>query len=122
MAKGKQPGEFSMKFTLLTFSPGPAGSVVTQANCEGTATGTGTVAGTAAFVGAKSGTFSWCSAAYLDNGDETSGIGSGTFENSGKHRWKTLGSIDISDGNKAMSEGAIDLASRSWNGKIFEKI
>lgn len=36
----------------------------------------------------KSGTFSWCAAAYLDNGEELSGTGSGTFESIGKHRWR----------------------------------
>ena len=75
MAKGKQLGEFSLKFTSLTLTPGAAGSIVTQGNCEGTATGFGTVLGTAAFVGGKSGTFSWCSTAHLDNGDQLSGIG-----------------------------------------------
>ena len=120
MAKGKQLGEFSLKFTSLTLTPGAAGSIVTQGNCEGTATGFGTVLGTAAFVGGKSGTFSWCSTAHLDNGDQLSGIGSGTYEGSGKHHWKTHGIIQISDGSRAISEGEVDLATRSWTGKIFE--
>ena len=61
MAKGKSAGEFSLKFNSFTITPGPAGSVISQGNCEGTATGLGTILGTASFVGGKSGTWSWCS-------------------------------------------------------------
>jgi hypothetical protein len=58
MAKGKSVGEYSLKFTSFTLTPGPAGSILTQGNCEGTGTGFGTTFGTATFVGGKSGTFS----------------------------------------------------------------
>ena len=121
MAAGKLLGEYSFKFTSLTITPGPAGSVLIAGNCEGEASGFGTIVGTATFVGRKSGTFSWCSVAYLNNGDELSGTGPGTFESSGKHRWRTQGFVEISDGQTIASEGEIDLATRSWNGKIFEK-
>jgi hypothetical protein len=120
MAKGKQIGEFSLKFTSLTHTPGPASSVITQGNCEGDATGFGTVLGTATFVGGKSGTLSWCSNAYLDNGEQVSGTGTGTFESSGKHRWRTVAFHQNSDGGALISEGEIDLAKRSWAGKLFE--
>jgi len=120
MAKGKQAGEFSLNFTSLTLSPGPAGSVVVQGNCEGTATSFGTVFGTASFVGGKSGTLSWCSSAYLEDGQQLSSSGSGTYESSGKHRWRTLGFLQVSDGRSLISEGEIELAKRSWVGKIFE--
>ena len=120
MAKGKQIGEFSLNFTSLTHTPGPAGSVVIQGNCEGTATGFGTVLGTASFVGGKSGTLSWCSSAYLEDGEQLSSMGSGTYESSGKHRWRSLGFLQVSDGRSLISEGEIDLAKRSWAGKVFE--
>ena len=120
MAKGKQVGEYSLKFTSLKYSPGPAGSTLIEGNCEGTATGFGTVHGTGTFVGGKSGTLSWCGASYLDNGDQTSAGGSGTYESSGKHRWHTIGYLQLSDGRALISEGEIDLATRSWNGKLFE--
>jgi len=52
-------GEFSLKTTSLTFTPGPGGSTLVQVNWEGPAAGLGTVAGTATFVsaGMKSGTW-----------------------------------------------------------------
>jgi hypothetical protein len=119
MAKGKKLADFSMQVTSITFVPGQAGSMVNQANFEGTATGGfGTVAGTAAFVGGKSGTFSWCGGAWLDNGDELASSGSGSYESSGKHRWTTRAILDFSDGRRVISEGEIDLASRSWKGKV----
>ncbi len=121
MAWGKQIGEFAFKFTSLTLTPGPAGSVLVQGNCEGPVTGFGTVLGTATFVGRKSGTFSWCASAYLDNGEQPSGTGPGTFESIGIHRWRTQGFVQISDGRTVASEGEIDLSTRSWNGKLYEK-
>ena len=79
MASGKALGEFSFKAVTITYSPGPAGSVLMETNWEGTATGFGAVFGTATYVGGpKSGTFSLCWAAYLDNGDGLTGIGQGT--------------------------------------------
>lgn len=121
MASGKHLGEFSFKFTSLTITPGPAASTIIGGNCEGTASGFGTILGTATFVGGKSGTYSYCAVAYLDNGEEITGAGSGSYESNGKHRWKTEGVVQLSNGGTVVAEGEIDLASRSWNGKIFEK-
>jgi hypothetical protein len=121
MATAKELGEFSLKFTSLALTPGPAGSVLIQGNCEGTATGFGTILGTAMFVGGKSGTFSWCAAAYMPNGEQLTGIGPGTYESVGTHRWRTRAFVEISDGRTFILEGEIDLATRSWNGKVFDK-
>jgi hypothetical protein len=114
MASGKAIGEFSFKAITSTYSPGPAGSVLDQVNWEGTATGFGAVFGTATYVGGpKNGTFSLCSAAYLDNGDGLSGIGQGTYESTGKHQWRTESFMQLSDGRRIAGEGEIDLASRT---------
>jgi len=120
MAKGKSLGEFSHKSTSATYLPGPAGSVLTQVNFEGTATGFGTVGCTATFVGANAGTFGFNGAAYLDNGDLLTGSGTGRFESNGANRWKTSVVIQVSDGSALLSEGEIDLASRTWKGENFE--
>jgi hypothetical protein len=122
MASGKQIGEFSLKFTSITLSPGPAGSLLLQANCEGSATGFGTVLGTGTFVGGKSGTYSWCTQGSLDDGEVVTGAGPGAYESVGKHRWRTQGIVQTSDGRSVVGEGEIDLAARSWTGKMFEKI
>ena len=123
MATRKQIGEFSLKATTFTFTPGPAGSVLVQMNCEGTGTGFGTVLGTltAVSAGQKSGTWSWCAAAYLDNGDNVTGNGQGTFQSDKPNHWLTQGMIQISDGRTIALEGELDLATRSWKGQLFER-
>jgi hypothetical protein len=121
MASGKAIGEFSFKVVTIANSPGPAGSVLSQVNWEGTATGFGAVFATATYVGGpKNGTFSECGTAYLDNGDGLSGIGQGTYESKGKHQWRTESFMQISDGRRVRGEGEINLASRSWKGQLFE--
>ncbi len=120
MASRKPTGEFSFKFTTITCSPGPAGSVLNQVTWEGKASGFGAVFTTVTYVGGKSGSFSECGTAFLDNGDGLSCIGQGTYESTGKNKWHTTGFIQISDGRRIASEGEIDLASRSWKGKLFE--
>jgi hypothetical protein len=121
MASGKAIGEFSLKAVTIKYSPGPAGSVLAETNWEGTATGFGAVFATATYVGGpKNGTFSWCAAAYLDDGGELNGIGQGTYESSGKHRWRTENFVQVSDGRRVRGEGEMDLASRSWKGTLFE--
>jgi hypothetical protein len=121
MASGKQIGEFSFKFTTFVNSPGPAGDVHRQVTWEGTATGFGTVFDTVTYAGgSKAGTFSECGFAFLDNGDFLHGIGQGTYESKGKHMWHTAGFMQISDGRRIATDGEIDLAGRSWKGKLFE--
>jgi hypothetical protein len=121
MASGKEIEEFSFKAVTSTHTPGPAASVLAQVNWEGTATGFGAVFATVTYVGGpKGGTFSECGAAYLDNGQALTGIGQGTYEGTGKHRWRTESFMQLSDGRRIGGEGEIDLASRSWKGKISE--
>ena len=119
MTKGKEVGEFSHTWSSITLLPGPAGSMLHQANVEGTATGYGAVRGTATFVGGKSGTFSALWAAFLDDGEQLGGTSTGTYESVGKHVWKTAETVNVSDGTVIYSEGVIDNAGRSWKGKMF---
>ena len=123
MATGKPIGEFSLKTTSLTFTPGPGGSTLVSVNFEGTATGLGAVAGTATFVsaGMKSATYSWCGVAYLDNGDSITNNTQGTVESIGSHKWRTQAFGHFSDGRGMSVEGEIDFATRSWTGKLFER-
>jgi hypothetical protein len=120
MAKGNEVASFSMKSTSATYTPGAGGSTVTSVNFEGTATGGfGTIAGTGVFVGAKAGTLSYTGVAYMDNGETMFSHGSGSFESTGQHHWKTTGVMDLSDGSRMLSEGEIDLAERTWTGKVY---
>jgi len=58
---------------------------------------------------------------YLDNGDIITTKGSGTFESSGIHRWRTQADVTRSDGGTIHTEGEMELAGRTWKGKVFEK-
>jgi hypothetical protein len=49
-----------------------------------------------------------------------SGVGQGTYESKGKHRWSTMSIIQISDGRRLSSTGEIDLAARTWKGTLSE--
>jgi hypothetical protein len=116
----KELGEFSFKITSLTFTAGPNDSVMIQVNCEGQAPG-GTVALTLSCTPGKSGRYATYGTNYLDNGDIITTKGTGTFESSGIHRWRTQADVTRSDGQMIHTEGEMELAGRSWKGKVFEK-
>ena len=113
--------EFSLKASSFSFTSGPTGGVIAQANFEGTATGFGTVCGTmnASPAGQPSGTWDWCAVSYPETGDSVTGTGRGTFSKSGANRWATKGVLQISDGRMMQSEGELDLGTRIWSGKIY---
>ena len=118
----KPLGEFSMKMITMTTEAGPAGSILSHVNFEGTATGFGAIYETATFVGGvKDGTFSLVGQAFMENGDGQSGIGQGTYESKGKHRWSTTNTVNLSDGRRLINAGEIDLAARTWKGTISEE-
>jgi hypothetical protein len=116
--KGQQVGDFSLKFTSFTIAPGPVGPPTIHGNVEGTgaAPKQGTVIGTATFVGSdKGGVYNLVGINYQDDGEVTALLRTGTYESSGKHRWRTESS-DL----QMIGEGELDLASRSWKGKIYK--
>jgi hypothetical protein len=120
MAIGKEIGDFSLKTTSVSYSEG-GGSV--QLNFEGTATRYGTVLGTAIFRGeneAKSGSLSWRGQGFLENGETVTGTGEGTWEEMGKHQWRTRMIVTTSDGGCHASDGHLDLATRTLSGKMLE--
>ncbi len=120
MALGKEMGEFSFKQTSATYAA-DGGSV--SVNFDGTATRFGTVLGTLIArgePGAKQGTCSWRSQGFLENGDSVVGMGEGAWQESGKHQWRIRAVIQISDGQIFASDGKLDLATRSFSGKMIE--
>jgi hypothetical protein len=48
------------------------------------------------------------------------GIGQGTWERSG-HEWKVTMIVDVSNGDKHRSEGAMDLETLTYSGKLFKE-
>jgi len=122
MASGKALGEFSFKAVTIKIQSGTGGRCprgdelgkgrrrdLEQSLARGTYVG-----------GPKERNFQFVFAAYLDNGDGLTGLGQGTYESTGKHRWRTENFMQISDGRRIRGEGEMDLAARSWKGTIFE--
>ncbi len=122
MAPGKQLGEFSLKSTSFTYGTDGAG----QVNFEGSVKGeglTGPVLGTLHVVGApgaKSGTCTWVGTVYPENGEEISSTSQGTWESSGSHKWRIRALLSLSDGRTQLTDGEIELASRSYTGKLYD--
>jgi hypothetical protein len=126
MALGKQVGDFSLKATSVTVSPGPGTTLTTQVNFEGPAkgdAGTGVLIGTLTIVGepgAKSGTWSWCGVMALNTGGSFGSQGQGHWEESGSHRWRYRGTNTTSDGRKSAVEAEGNLAERAVTGTFYE--
>ncbi len=114
-------GEFTFGFTSITITPGTAGNLIGQGNCEGTATGYGTVAGTLTVTpaGFPNGTWAWHAVAWPADGRPVSGSGRGQFAALGGLRWRTDGHLEDSDGRRVRIEGEIDLAARTWAGRLL---
>jgi len=124
MAFGKEVASFSMQSTSMTKGTDSAGNHTFVMNMEGTVSGawSGTVlltmvATTADF---KTGTYTADNAAYLDDGSVVTGTGAGVFGAMGGHAWQVNGTGVLTDGGCFAAEAVLDLASRSYNGKIFE--
>ena len=120
MAIGKEIGKFTLKAVTTTYAL--EGDSV-QINLDGTAAGYGAVLGTLTFKGepgATSGPLSWRGQGFLDSGETVTGSGEGTWEESGKHKWRTRLLVSTSDGKCHASDGLLDLKTRTLSGKMLE--
>lgn len=120
MALGKEIGTFDFKIT--SWSQAEDGGSV-SITVDGTGSDFGTVLGTLTGViapGAKSGAASWRSQAFLDNGEAVQGRGEGTWVDSGKHQWRIRMNVAISDDRFIAADGTLNLADRSFKGKILD--
>ena len=116
MALGKVLGDFSNKITSVAYTEDGAVYI----SLDGTASGYGTVLGTLILrgePGATSGAATWIGEGFLDDGSIVRGKGQGTFEEVGKHQWRTRLLITLSNGDILASDGKIDLATRTLSGK-----
>ena len=120
-------GEFSFKHTGNMLAKTDDGQVSINANWEGEATGYGGVFGTLNITqplddfNNKSGKCSWVGQGFLDDGTTVGGLGEGTWEQQteGQHKWVIKMDIAVSNGDRIHTEGEIDLAARTFEGKIY---
>ena len=120
-------GEFLFKHTGNMLAKTDDGQVSINANWEGEATGYGGVFGTPNITqpldnfNNKSGTCSWVGQGFLDDGTTVGGLGEGTWEQQteGQHKWIIKMDIVVSNGDQIHTESEIDLAARTFEGKIY---
>jgi hypothetical protein len=119
------PGEFSFKLTGIGHSKTADGAVNIDTHWEGTATGFGAVFGTLSVIrpmnsfDETTGSCSWVGQAFPEDGTVVGGIGQGTWkQEEGKHKWTISAEVEISNGDRLRSEGEIDLAARSYTGRL----
>ena len=120
MAIGKEIGKFTLKSVTTSYALDGAS---VEVNLDGTATGYGTVLGTLTFrgePGAKSGPLSWRGQGFLDTGETVIGAGEGIWEEAGKHKWHTRLIVGTSDGKSHLSDGLLDLKTRTLSGKMLD--
>ena len=123
MAIEAASGEFQYSVTSSTFERLAGGGAKVTVNLDGTASGYGRVQGTLTFnsatPGATSGTGSYTGAAFLDSGEVVGAQGEGYWQQvAGKQQWRVRGINQTSTGDVLVSDGTLDLATRSFNGTI----
>ena len=125
MAVGKKIGEFSLKMTSSTFTPGPGNSSAVQVNYEGPVTGemAGLHRGTMSLVivpGTKSRTYTYCGMTWPTNGDPVALSSQGTTENIDNTKRRLRGVNHFSDGRIAAVEAELDIAAGTLIGALYE--
>jgi hypothetical protein len=116
-------GEFKYSVTSSTFERQAGGGAKVIVNLEGTASGYGKVQGTLTFnpatPGANSGTGGYTGAAFLDSGEVIGAQGEGYWQQvAGKQQWRVRGINQTSSGDVLLSDGTLDLASRTFYGTL----
>lgn len=120
MALGKELGTYELKQTGVRYAE-DGGSV--SIDCDGTATGFGTVLGSLilrAEPDATQGPCSWRGQSLLENGERSVAMGEGTWEDCGTNQWRIRLLINSSNGQTFATDGVLDLATRSLNGKLLD--
>lgn len=124
MPAGKEIAAFEMQRTSIKVMPEPNGGRSFELNLEGKVNGAwnGTVLCSMNVTSddLKIGTYTITIAGYLDSGGTVTASGGGTLKAIGNHRWQLRGSDITSDGHVTMTEGELDLAARSYKGKVYE--
>jgi hypothetical protein len=125
VAIGETSGEFNYSVTSSTFERQAGGGSQVVINVEGTATGFGQANGTLTMVapalGAAAGPGSYTGASFSDAGEVIGVTGEGCWQQlDGENKWRVRGINLTSNGGVILSDGTLDLASRTFSGTIAE--
>lgn len=128
MALGKQIGQFTLKQTSSTVTPGSGSTLTIQVNLQGQVSGE---AGEGIGIGTmtvayepnlKSGTWSYCGMTTLNSGGGNTVNSQGTWEETGHLKFRHRGTGKFSDGRTCGVEFENDATSGSLtlSGKLYE--
>ena len=128
MALGKAIGEFSLKQTSSTVTPGSGGTLALQTNFQGQLSGEageGIALGTMSVEyepNLKSGTWSYCGMTVLNKGGGNTVNSQGTWEETGPLKFRYRGTAQFSDGRTCGLEfdGDATTGSLTLSGKLYE--
>ncbi len=125
MAIGETSGEFNSSITSSTYERQSGGGVNVVINLEGTASDLGQINGTLTLLvpgpGQGAGAASYTGASFLDSGEVLGATGEGCWQQlDGEQKWRVRGLNVISNGDVVLSDGTLDLASRSFSGTLTQ--
>ena len=122
---GKEIGQFSLKATTHTVTPGPGKSVILNVNFEGEQTGEVTAQALGTLTVAIDpesdvGTYTYCGWIAAASGENVTIRAQGTIQSIGTHKWRFVGTSLLSDGTTNVAKFTGDLATRTIAGKLYE--
>ena len=125
MAISNESGEFNYSVTSSTFSTPPGGGTEVAINVEGDVSGFGQMNGTLRMVtpapGANAGSVTFRGAAFADGGEVIGTTAEGHWVKlDGQHKWRVRGINVNSQGQVFVSDGTLDLGTRSFSGTFSE--
>lgn len=123
MPLGKQTGTFTSTATSVRMMAVEGGNRTVEGSYEGEVTGelAGPVLRTITFEGDnEGGTYTGCGASFRASGESIHGEERGAYMRTGPGVWATRGVVRLSTGQTIVVEGEVTLATRVWEGKLFE--
>jgi len=123
MAISSESGEFNYSVTSSTFSASQGGGTEVVINVEGDVSGFGQMNGTLTMVapapGVNAGSVSFRGAAFVDGGEVIGTTAEGHWAKlDSEHKWRVRGINLYSNGEVNLSDGTLDLATRTFNGTL----
>ena len=125
MTVGKQIGTFEMKSTSVSLIHNKGDVLTTKLNLEGRVSGEveseALATMTIESADGKDGTYTVCARYFMPDGSIMDAWGEGETISQEGHNWRVAGIADRSNGDHIAVQGLIDLAKRSFEGRIFER-
>jgi hypothetical protein len=118
MALGKEIGEFSMKVTSVIHEETSA-----HWNVQGLESSGGTAQATLTFTGgadSERGAMSGRGVVFMKDGTRLNNVGEGIWNTVGQHKWRIRMLNSRSDGLITLVDSELDLATLSWQAKVYE--